>query len=381
MTSDEENGTNLGEGPPPGAPWGGGHGGAEDAYERLAGYGFAGRLLEGKVVANVCRGGLGASSLLLARSAESVVGLSDLPAAVESAALSHPAPTVSYRLIGLPDLALPDCSVGAVVALGVLGGLESPEELVRGAGRLLKEGGLLVVSVPDRRANTGRGGGSSGGRGMHAEEFRELLGRHFRHVRLYRQGAVAGGFVFPASGEMAGAEVEGARFQPARSTADPLLGAGVPATRSVLAVCSDEPLRREQAPYLLVDRDGSVFDESAERAEDVWLLRQEVRQMQETEAQAFLEVLKAQRRQNLADLQKRYLFLMRSVAMGNAAVLRGAVSHLRNVALEEAVHRRNIVRGNVDALKKKGVKGSARGALRRLNLIYGRLQRAIKGHG
>jgi hypothetical protein len=166
--------------------------------------------------------------------------------------------------------------------------------------------------------------------------------------------------------------VEGARARAADPSADPLLGAGAPAARSVLAVCSDRPLGRERGPYLLVDRDGAVFDESSDRAEDVWLLREEIRQMQETEAQAFLDALRAQRRQNLADVQKHYLFLARSIAAGN-------VSHLRGAILEEAIHRRNIIRGNVDALKRKGVKGSARGALRRLNLIYSRLHRAIKG--
>ena len=386
MTGGEENGTNLGEGAaPPGASWGGGHGGAEAAYEYLAGYGFAGRLVGGKAVANVCRGGLGASSLLLARTASSVVGLSDLPAAVEGAALSHPAPTVSYRPTALPDLALPDGSVDAVVAFGVLGGMERPEDLVGEAGRVLREGGVLVVSVPDRQANVNGGRGAPGGRGMYDPDFRELLGRHFRHLQVYRQGAVAGGAVFPSSGGLENAAVEGARVRTAGPLADPLLGAGTPATRSVLAVCSGRPLGGEQAPYLLVDRGGRVFDESAERDEDVGLLRQEIRQMQETEAQAFLDALRAQRRQNLADLQRHYLFLIRSVAAGNASHLRSAAagnaSHLRNALLEEAVHRRNIVRGNVDALKKKGVEGSVRGALRRLNLIYRRLQRAIKGQG
>jgi SAM-dependent methyltransferase len=380
MTGGEEIGTNLRDGAA-----GACGGSAEAAYERLAGYAFARRHVQGKVVANVCREGLGSGSLLLAQTAESVVGLSDLPEAVESAALSHPAPNVSYRPAALPDLALPDGSVDAVVALGVLGGLGRPEELVRGAARALEEGGVLVASVPDRQPNANERRGASGGRGMHAEEFRELLGRHFRHLRIYRQGAVAGGAVFPASGGLEGAEVEGARVRlgrhPADPPADPLLGAGAPTSRSVVAVCSDEPLGPDGGAYLLLDRDGSVFDESAERAEDVGLLREEIRQMQETEAQAFLDALRAQRRQNLADLQRHYLFLVRSVAAGNAAVLRGVLSHFRNAALEEAVHRRNIVRGNVDALKKKGVKGSARGALRRLNLIYQRLRLQIKGRG
>lgn len=394
MTGGKEIGTNLGDG-----ATGACGGSAEAAYERMAGYAFARRLVGGRAVANVGREGLGPGSLLLAQTAEFVEGLSDLPGAVESAALSHPAPNVAYRTAALPDLALPDGGVGAVVALGVLGWMGRPEELVREAARVLGEGGVLVASVPDRRTNAGEGGGTSGGhgaasgggRGMYEPEFRELLGRHFQHLRIYRQGAIAGGFVFPASGGLEGAEmeVEGARAlaavrsanPPADPLMGPLLGEGAPTGRSVVAVCSDEPLGPDGGAYLLLDRDGGVFDESAERAEDVGLLREEIRQMQETEAQAFLDALRAQRRQNLADLQRHYLFLVRSVAAGNAAVLRGVLSHFRSVALEEAVHRRNIVRGNVDALKKKGVKGSARGALRRLNLICQRLRLEIKGRG
>jgi hypothetical protein len=219
---------------------------------------------------------------------------------------------------------------------------------------------------------------------MYEPEFRELLGRHFQHLRIYRQGAIAGGFVFPASGGLEGAEVEveGARalaavrsaVPPADPLMGPLLGEGAPTGRSVVAVCSNESLGPDGGAYLLLDRDGGVFDESAEWAEDVGLLREEIHQMQETEAQAFLDALRAQRRQNLADVQKHYLFLARSIAAGN-------VSHLRGAILEEAIHRRNIIRGNVDALKRKGVKGSARGALRRLNLIYSRLRLEIKGRG
>ncbi len=342
----------------------------EAAYDRLAAYGFARRLVQGKVVANVCREGVGFLSQLLAQTAVSVEGLSDLPAAVESAATAYPAPNVSYRRVVLPDLALPEGSVDAVVALGVLGEIEHPEELVREAGRVLKEGGVLVVSVLDRQTNANERRDTAASREMHVPEFRELLGRHFRHLRVYRQGAVAGGFVFPVSEEVTGAAVESARFH----LADPLLGAEPPTTRSVVAVCSDRPLVGDEGAYLLLDRDRRVFDESAERAEDVGLLREEIRQMQQTEAQAFLDAIRAQRRQNLADLQKRYLFHARSIASGNAA-------HLRNVLLEEAIHRRNIIRGNVDALRKKGVKGSARGALRRLNVLYQRLRLEIKGRG
>ncbi len=146
---------------------------------------------------------------------------------------------------------------------------------------------------------------------------------------------------------------------------------------------------------MLLDWDRGVFDESAERAEDVGLLREEIRQMQRTKAQAFLDVLRAQRRQNLSDLQKHYLFLLRSVAAGNAAVLRGAIleaahsrnviHHLRNVILGRAIHRRNVifekirhrrnvVYGNIRAIRSKNARGLVKGALRRSSRLYWRLR-------
>jgi hypothetical protein len=120
-----------------------------------------------------------------------------------------------------------------------------------------------------------------------------LLERYFGHVRLYRQGAVAGGLVFPVSGELTGAAVpaESVRL----SSGGPRLGGGLPTTRSVMAVCAEaaEVLGEERA-YLLVDRDGGVFDECEGYAEDVELMQGEIRRMQETEVQAYLKAMSAQ---------------------------------------------------------------------------------------
>jgi hypothetical protein len=126
---------------------------------------------------------------------------------------------------------------------------------------------------------------------MYVPEFRELLERSFGHVRIYRQGAVAGGFVFPDSEEIGSTSVESARL----SLAGPDLGMEPPTTRYVLAVCSDATASAEQEerPYLLLDRDRCVFDECEERAEDVELLRREIQQMQETEVQALITTLQS----------------------------------------------------------------------------------------
>ncbi len=110
----------------------------------------------------------------------------------------------------------------------------------------------------------------------------------------------------------------------------------------------------EEQPYLLLDRDRRVFDECEERAEDVELLRDEVRQMQETEVQVFVDTLK---------MQQSLMVLLPQLT-----------PHLKNLARAYLIHRRNIIHGNIYAIRKKGAKGMAKGAIRRSSELYRRIR-------
>ena len=326
---------------------------SEAAYELLSAYGFAQRYAKGKTVADLGHEEVGRGSLLLAQSAESVRALTGLPEAAELASSIYYAPNLSYQVADLPKLPLPEGRFDVVVAFGVIEGLGHPEELVEEAKRVLKEDGVLLISVPDKRTGaTSYRAGVDGQRGMYVPDFRVLLEHHFGHVRLYRQGAVAGGFVFPVSKELTGGgvPVESVRL----SLNDPRFGVEPPTTYSVMAVCSDdaEALGWEERPYLLLDRDRRVFAECEERAEDVELMRDEIRQMQETEVQAFVEAIKV--RQSLV-----------------RELLRSPYSY-RNLIFEEIRYRRSIILGNMHAIRQKDARGLARGALRRLSALYRR---------
>jgi hypothetical protein len=139
----------------------------------------------------------------------------------------------------------------------------------------------------------------------------------------------------------------------------PRLGGGPPTTRSVMAVCAEaaEALGEERA-YLLLDHDRGVFAECEERAEDVELMLGEIRRMQETEVQAFVEAIKIRRS------------LVREL-------LRTPLSY-RNLILEELRYRQSIIRGNLRALRQKGAVGSTKGAFRRLSALYRRLRAGPK---
>lgn len=266
---------------------------AEVKYGQATGYGFARRYVDGKAVAVIGREDLGYGIQLMAESAGSVTGLIEAFRDFEETSKAHPAPNVSYRKVSLPDLPYPDESFDVVVAFQVIEKSEDPGEMVREAKRVLKRDGLLLISTPDRQtySNDRNYAAPDHKSEMYTPEFRELLGRHFAWVRLYRQGTVAGGVIFEPSEKPSAVPVECATFY----SKNPSSSVESPATNFVMAVCGspEAPEDETPQPYLLLDRDRRVFDECREHLEDVELLRGEILHMQETEVQAFYENLEA----------------------------------------------------------------------------------------
>ena len=266
---------------------------AEDRYNHMTLYGFARRYVEGKAVAAIGRDGLGYGARLLAETAGSVTGLADSSETIEKTSTAHPAPNVSYGKVSLPDLPYPDDTFDVAVVFQVIERSNRPEDLVREAKRVLKGDGLLLISTPDRQtySNDRDYRDPNHKSEMYVPEFRELLGRHFEKVRLYRQGAVAGGLVFESDEELSAVPVESAPFH----SVNPSPGFEPPVTHYVMAVCGgpEAPEHESRQPYLLLDRGRSIFDEHDAHRADVELLREEIRHMQETEVQAFHEAVES----------------------------------------------------------------------------------------
>jgi SAM-dependent methyltransferase len=263
----------------------------ENFYNGLVGYSFARRYVGGKSVVDLCWGDPGYGANILAEIAESVAVPINSSENLELASTSYFAPNVSCREAAFPELPYPTDHFDVAVALEVIENLERPEAAVKEIKRVLKRGGLLVVSTPDKQAylNERNHKTPDHRREMYARELLELLEQHFEHVHTYRQGTVAGGIVFRTSEKVTGASVETTRLSPT----DPYFGVEPPVTHFVLAVCSDAevPWREDEQPYLLLDHDRRVFDECEDLSEDVELLRDEVQRMQKTEVQAFQEAL------------------------------------------------------------------------------------------
>lgn len=257
----------------------------------MTSYRFAGRYVEGKTVLDIATDGSGYGSHLLAETAERVESLLGSAEARELASTMYPALNVSYQEVQLPKLPYENEHFDVAIAYEVVEELEHPEDLVVEVKRVLKPGGTFLISTPDKHtySNERNHKDPSHKREMYVPEFRGMLERHFEHVRIYRQGAVAGGFIFEDGEQSSTVLLESVAF----SSTNPSFGTEPPKTRFVMAVCGDSEFTEQenQQPYLLLDREQRIFDEYDDGREDVELLRGEIEHLQETEVQAFRDTL------------------------------------------------------------------------------------------
>ena len=164
----------------------------EMAYEHWHRYAFALELARGRHVLDAaCGEGYGAA--LLARTAESVLGVDLSLEAVEHAQARYGGPRLRFRQSDVRTLdGVEDASMDLVVSFETLEHLAEHDALLSAFSRVLKPEGLLLISTPDRHTYTDLTGENNPHhvRELYREEFEALLSRHFARHRLYGQRVV-----------------------------------------------------------------------------------------------------------------------------------------------------------------------------------------------
>jgi SAM-dependent methyltransferase len=178
--------------------------------EQLHRYLFALRLCQGKDVLDLASGE-GHGATLLAEVARSVVGVGIDDAAVALATRAHARDNLRFRAGTALALPLDDACVDAVVSFATLGKLPDHAAFLREVKRVLRPGGVFIVSTPDSR--------------IHEE---------FRQVRLFEQQVIAGS-VLACIGEAEGGTESFATTDGRSFVRQP----GLPRAASLLAIASD----------------------------------------------------------------------------------------------------------------------------------------------
>ncbi len=207
------------------------------AAEHLSRYRGAAELAAGKDVLDLACGE-GYGSELLARTARSVLGVDISQEAVDHAAQTYARAHLSFQQGSADAIPAPDDAFDLVVSFETIEHV--PEEVqqafLREVRRVLRPGGVFLVSTPDRALYTDA-------RAYHnpfhvkefsRAEFSAFLGQVFPRVSLLAQGTVMAG------GQLVGVMAEHFRLTRVQGAAEePLL--------YLVAVCSDRPVAAETA--------------------------------------------------------------------------------------------------------------------------------------
>ena len=156
---------------------------------------------DGPILDIACGNGYG--SHMLARAGHAVTGLDVSAEAVEAARAAYAHPGLSFQAADAQDLAgFADASVAAVVSFETIEHLREPRRFISEVHRVLRPGGRLLVSTPNRLlASTlyplrGRPNNPFHRFEYTLDGFRIDLATRFPDARLYGQGFVAAGLSF-----------------------------------------------------------------------------------------------------------------------------------------------------------------------------------------
>jgi GT2 family glycosyltransferase/SAM-dependent methyltransferase/glycosyltransferase involved in cell wall biosynthesis len=237
-------------------------------YEHLHRYWFAANLAKGRRVLDV-GSGEGYGTAILASVADSAVGIELDETTVTHARANYSAANLEYRVGSALDLsAFADDEFGLVVCFEVLEHVAGQEELLAGIARVLGPDGVLLISTPERATYSEDTGQENPFhvRELTESEFRELLGRHFDHLRLWGQRASTGSSIYPTepghdTGETIFIEREGDTWD----------RAGTPMPMYLLAAVSAGELPEMPGQSSLVDPGLGLVRATNDRLTDVYV--------------------------------------------------------------------------------------------------------------
>lgn len=168
-------------------------------YEHVHRYLLAAERARGLAVLDIACGE-GYGSHLLAQHAASVVGVDVSPEAVAHATRRYGGKKVRFLKGECQRIPLEPDTVDVVVSFETIEHIEEHAAFLSEVRRVLKPGGCLIISSPDRDAYAERGGGANPfhKKELSFAEFHRLLSREFRHVVVLQQRLVGGSYIAAA---------------------------------------------------------------------------------------------------------------------------------------------------------------------------------------
>jgi 2-polyprenyl-3-methyl-5-hydroxy-6-metoxy-1,4-benzoquinol methylase/uncharacterized coiled-coil DUF342 family protein len=206
--------------------------------EHLHRYFLARHMCRGKDVLDVASGE-GYGSALLAQVAKSVVGVELAEDVVAHANTEYGQSNVCFRQGDARELPIPDASIDVAVSFETIEHFDGHDRFLSEIRRVLRPGGRLVISTPDRDhySPTGAPANPFHVLEMTRSEFSALLSQHFAHVVLALQRPMIGSVMLAS--EVGGA-LEPLCFEKRGDHIESSNGLGRP--QYAVGIASDQPI-------------------------------------------------------------------------------------------------------------------------------------------
>jgi len=166
--------------------------------EHLHRYLFAMELAAGRDVLDIaCGEGYGGN--LLASRARSVTGVDISLETIQHARSKYSRANLSFLQGSCAAIPMPDKSVDLVVSFETLEHFVEHEQFLREVRRVLRDGGVFVVSTPDKSVYTQKLGNRNQfhPKELEAADFEKCLTENFAHVQILNQRVALGSFLAP----------------------------------------------------------------------------------------------------------------------------------------------------------------------------------------
>jgi SAM-dependent methyltransferase len=170
-------------------------------------YHFATRYVAGRVVLDVACGE-GYGSALIARHAARVTGVDISPQAIEHAKEAYAGlANASFACASCTQLPLPGASIDVAVSFETLEHIEAQDAFLDELARVLKPGGVLLISCPNKLEYTDKRGfvNEYHVRELYRDELAAMLAARFPHQQWHGQRPTFYSVIAPEGGAAAGA--------------------------------------------------------------------------------------------------------------------------------------------------------------------------------
>ena len=160
----------------------------EVTMEHLHRYALAMELAAGKKILDIaCGEGYGAN--LLAAKAALVTGMDIDKTTIEKAKKKYNKENIIFKESRAENISANDCEFDLVVSFETIEHLSDHESMLKEIKRVLKPGGLLVISTPDKKVYADQRGYKNPfhQKELYQDEFNTLLKSLFTGVQLYSQ--------------------------------------------------------------------------------------------------------------------------------------------------------------------------------------------------